>query len=360
MSQRNEQPSGEKDPLEPDVRQIVQAAGNEALAPEEKAGLWERIEYSISEERPVYRRLWWKVAAAVVVLAAAGWWMLREKPAAEKGVLAFARQQQPVADTSTETRLVLGNNRQVTLSGASASLTYGQNGTRVMVNEAEQYEQGVGGGIQYNTLIVPYGRRAKISLEDGTEVWLNAGSRMVYPVAFNGKSREVFLEGEAYFDVAQHADQPFFVFTNELKTSVLGTAFNISAYADDAEQTVVLVQGSVKVNANAGDAEQLLTPGYKAGYSVSGRSISKEHVNVLAYTAWKDGRLMFTRAPLQDILKKLSRYFNILITTETSSQSTFSGDLDLADDISTVLDAVSVSTGLKYERTTDGIILKKK
>src|SRR5690606_18952435 len=115
MSQRNEQPSGEKDPLEPDVRQIVQAAGNEALATEEKAVLWERIEYSISEERPVYRRLWWKVAAAVVVLAAAGWWMLREKPAAENGVLAFARQQQPVADTSTETRLVLGNNRQVTL-----------------------------------------------------------------------------------------------------------------------------------------------------------------------------------------------------------------------------------------------------
>src|SRR5690606_11763842 len=99
-------------------------------------------------------------AAAVVVLAAAGWWMLREKPAAENGVLAFARQQQPVADTSTETRLVLGNNRQVTLSGASASLTYGQHGTRVMVNEEEQYEQGAGGGLQYIPLIVPYGRRA--------------------------------------------------------------------------------------------------------------------------------------------------------------------------------------------------------
>lgn len=360
MSQHNEQPSGERDPLEPEVKQIVRAAGNESLAPDEKAELWERIETSVSERQPVYRRLWWKVAAAVIVLAAAGWWMLRQEPVAEKGVLAFAQQQQHIADTSGETRLVLGNNRQVTLSGASASLTYSQNGTHVMVNDNEQYQQEGGEEIQYNTLIVPYGRRAKITMEDGTEVWLNAGSRMVYPVVFDGKSREVFLEGEAYFEVVGREGHPFFVYTSQLKTAVLGTAFNISAYADDAEQTVVLIQGSVKVHANVGAAQQLLTPGYKAGYSVIDHNISKEQVNTMIYTAWKDGRLMFEHAPLQHILKKLSRYFNIRITTESNGQSTFSGDLDLADDIGHVLDAVSVSTGMKYEHTTEGIILKKK
>lgn len=355
MSQHNEQ-----DPLEPDVQRIVQAAGNETLAPEDKAALWERIEASVSEEQPVYRHLWWKVAAAVAVLIAAGWWILQERPSAEKGVLAFAKRMQPVSDTATETRLVLGNNRQVTLNGTSASITYSQHGTQVQVNGQEQYEQGSGEEVQYNTLIVPYGRRAKITMEDGTEVWLNAGSRMVYPVAFDGKNREVFLEGEAYFDVTQRAGHPFFVYTSQLKTAVLGTAFNISAYADDAEQTVVLIQGSVKVHANIGASEQLLTPGYKAGYSVIDHNVSKEHVNTLMYTAWKDGRLLFDRAPLQHILKKLSRYFNIRITTEINSQSTFSGDLDLAEDIGTVLDAVSASTGLKYEHVTGGIILKKK
>lgn len=360
MSQHNEQPSGEKEPLEPDVKRIVRAAGNETLAPEDKAELWERIKASVSETQPVYRRLWWKVAAAVAVLIAAGWWILQERPAVEKGVLAFAKQQQHIADTSTETRLVLGNNRQVTLKGATASLTYSGNGTQVMVNNSQQYQQETGEAAQYNTLIVPYGRRASITMEDGTQVWLNAGSRMIYPVVFDGKSREVFLEGEAYFDVAQHAESPFFVYTSELKTAVLGTAFNISAYADDAEQTVVLTEGSVKVLANAGGAEQLLTPGYKAGYVVIDRNISKERVNTLEYTAWKDGRLMFAHAQLQHILKKLSRYFNIPITTATNVQSTFSGDLDLADDIRNVLDAVSVSTGLKYDYTPAGVILKQK
>lgn len=356
MSQHNEQPFDDKDPLESDIRQMVRAAGNETMRPEEKAALWERIQSGFGKKPAVFR-IGWQVAAAVAVLIAAGWWMLQLRQP-QKGVMAFAKEHH-IADTATETRLVLSNNRQVTLSGASTALAYNHNGTRVSVNDRVRYEQQPAGEMQYNTLIVPYGRRAKVSLQDGTEVWLNAGSRLVYPVVFDGKHREVFLEGEGYFDVAQNDRQPFFVYTSHLKTAVLGTEFNVNAYTDDEEETVVLVKGSVKVRSDKGNGEQLLSPGYKAGYSIATHNMRKENVHILEYTAWRDGRLVFEQAQLNHILKKLSRYFNVPITNQMNVSSTFSGDLDLSEDINNVMEAISVSTGLTYERTEQGFLFKK-
>ena len=349
-----EKQPGENDPLEASVKQISRSAGNEVFPEEEKAVLWDRIENHVKVKQPRYRRMGWKaVAAAAAVLIAAGWWTLQQTAPKEEesGILQFARQQH-ISDTTTETRLMLGNNRQMTLSGTNATLQYNQQG--VLVNNTQQVQNE---GTQYNTLIVPYGRRAHITLEDGTVAWLNAGSRMVYPVAFDGLKREVFLEGEAYFDVSQKAGVPFFVYTNNLRTTVLGTGFNVSAYADDTEQSVVLVTGNVKVKANSSNNEQLLSPGEKAGFA--GGQLNKETVNTLEYTSWKDGKLQFEHAPLNYIVKRLGRYFNIRIILQASEQATFSGDLDLADNVETVLDAVSASTGLTYKRTEEGFIIKK-
>jgi len=348
---------GENGPLEASVAEISRSASNEEFAVGEKAALWDRIEGSLEVKKSVYRRLGWQIAAAVAaVLLTAGWWMLSQKPSQEE-ILIYAKQQN-ISDTTTETRLMLGNNRQVTLSGTNATLKYNQQG--VLVNNKQQVKQESNGEeTQYNTLIVPYGRRAHITMEDGTVAWLNAGSRLIYPVVFDGLKREVFLEGEAYFDVSQKAGVPFFVYTNNLRTAVLGTGFNVSAYPDDGEQSVVLVTGNVKVKANNSNKEQLLSPGDKAGFTVSDQQLSKIAVNTLEYTAWKDGRLLFEHAPLNHIIKRLSRYFNIHITLDTNEQATFSGDLDLADNVETVLDAVSASTGLNYKRTEAGIIFKK-
>lgn len=351
-----EKQPGENDPLEASVKQISLSAGNEVFPEEEKAVLWERIENDYKKvKQPRYRRIGWKaVAAAAAVLMAAAWWMLPKKAQNEEsGILQFAKQQH-ISDTTTETRLMLGNNRQMTVNGTNATLKYNQQG--VLVNNMQQVDQ-ERNGEEYNTLIVPYGRRAHITLEDGTVAWLNAGSKMIYPIVFDGLKREVFLEGEAYFDVSQKAGVPFFVYTNNLRTTVLGTGFNVSAYADDAEQSVVLVTGNVKVKANSGNNEQLLSPGEKAGFN--GLKLSKQTVNILEYTSWKDGRLQFEHAPLNHIVKRLGRYFNIRITIHANEQATFSGDLDLADNVETVLDAVSASTGLTYKRTEEGFILTK-
>lgn len=358
MTNEEQQPI-ENDPLEASVQQISRSAGNEAFDAGEKAVLWDRIEESMKVKQPVvYRHLGWKVAAAVAaVFLAAGWWILSEKPSKEDNdILQFAKQQH-ISDTTTETRLMLGNNQQMMLNGTNATLKYNQQG--VLVNNTQQVQQEHGEELQYNTLIVPYARRAHITLEDGTVVWLNAGSRLIYPVVFDGVKREVFLEGEAYFDVSQKAGVPFFVYTNNLRTTVLGTGFNVSAYADDAEQSVVLVTGNVKVKANSGSKEHQLSPGEKAGFTINDQQLSKQIVNTLEYTSWKDGKLQFEHAPLSHIVKRLGRYFNIRITLQANEQATFSGDLDLADDVDTVLDALSASTGLTYKHSETGITFKQ-
>lgn len=357
MTNEEKQPI-DNDPLEASVQQISRSAGNEAFDAGEKAVLWNRIEGSMKVKQPVYRWLGWKAAAAVAaVLITAGWWMLQNKPLKEENSILQFAQQQHISDTTTETRLMLGNNQQMTLNGANATLKYNQQG--VLVNNSQQVKQEHGEELQYNTLIVPYGRRAHITLEDGTVAWLNAGSRMIYPIVFDGLKREVFLEGEAYFDVSQRAGVPFFVYTNNLRTTVLGTGFNVSAYADDAEQSVVLVTGNVKVKANNGNKEHLLSPGEKAGFTLHDQQLSKQIVNTLEYTSWKDGKLQFEHAPLSHIIKRLGRYFNISITLQANEQATFSGDLDLADNVDTVLDALSASTGLSYKHTETGITFKK-
>ena len=99
----------------------------------------------------------------------------------------------------------------------------------------------------YNTLIVPYGKRSQLQLADGSKVWLNSGSKLVYPVTFEGKRREVYIEGEAIFDVAHNAKQPFIVLSKDHEIEVLGTLFNVSNYLDDESISTTLKNGSVQI-----------------------------------------------------------------------------------------------------------------
>lgn len=213
---------------------------------------------------------------------------------------------------------------------------------------------------------MPYGRRSRLQLEDGTIVQLNAGSRLVYPAAFNGSKREVYLEGEAFFDIAPDAQHPFFVYASGIETEVLGTTFNISAYPDDPLQSVVLASGSVRVHLEKhgvfGKQSQQLKPTEMAAISREGDHLRVSRVDVATYTAWKDGRLLFAATPLKDILKKLTRYYNIQLDLESTQPGleTCSGDLDLEDNLDNVLDVICATNSLRYERHEQRIILKEK
>jgi len=172
--------------------------------------------------------------------------------------------------------------------------------------------------LEYNTLKVPYGKRFDLVLSDNTQVILNAGSSLKYPVQFiKGKSREVYLSGEAFFKVAKDTIHPFVVNTKGLDINVLGTVFNVSAYREDSSMNVVLTEGSVKVRLKgmqgALDKPTLLMPGHMAVWEKSQKNITTDPVDVSDHIAWVNGKIVFKDKPFLKILKILERHYNVSI-----------------------------------------------
>ena len=175
----------------------------------------------------------------------------------------------------------------------------------------------------YNTLTIPYGKRFKLQLSDGTTAHLNSGTTIKYPIKFlKGENRQVFLSGEAFFDVAKDAQHPFIVNADHLNVQVFGTQFNISVYPEDKVTDVVLVEGSVSLyteNINSNTTNDiLLKPGYRGSLNRKENNISTEQVNTKIYTSWINGELIFRYMTFENILKKLERYYNVVITYESA------------------------------------------
>ncbi len=171
----------------------------------------------------------------------------------------------------------------------------------------------------YNTLKVPYGKRFQLQLSDGTKVHLNAGTSLKYPVTFlQGQKRQVFLTGEAYFDVSKDTEHPFIINADNLNIKVLGTQFNVSNYPEDVESQVVLVEGSVDLYSKEEIpgktyTHTLLKPGFKGNFNKQKLNISTERVETSLYTSWRIGDLVFRNMPFNNILKKLERHYDVSI-----------------------------------------------
>ena len=167
----------------------------------------------------------------------------------------------------------------------------------------------------YNEIKIPYGKTFVITLSDGTEVSMNAGSSLKYPVQFiKGHNREVVLEGEAFFDVTKDKKHPFIVKTRGVNVKVLGTKFNVSSYKEDADINTVLVEGSVSLSsASAPNTNEMLVPGEKGTWSNDKKAIAVQKVDTRIYTEWMTGELVFRKAAFRDIIIKLERSYNVTI-----------------------------------------------
>ncbi|UGU17432.1 DUF4974 domain-containing protein [Sinomicrobium kalidii] len=186
-----------------------------------------------------------------------------------------------------------------------------QKGNKLVYNKKSTIKK-----LTYNTLKVPYGKKFDVLLSDGTRVFLNAGSSLKYPVRFlEGKQRQVFLEGEAYFDVVHDSKTSFMVGTQELDVEVYGTRFNVSNYASDAAINVVLIEGAVGLNTKTNESENTvrLEPGFKGTFDKTGKTLATGKVDTTLYTAWMNNNLVFRNTPFKTIIKQLERQYNIVI-----------------------------------------------
>lgn len=202
--------------------------------------------------------------------------------------------------------------------------------------------------VRYSSIGVPYGKRSEVMLEDGTKVWLNAGSSLTFPEKFDRK-REVYLEGEAYFEISKDASRPFFVLSEVMKVEVLGTTFNLSCYADDDYASLVLLTGKVALlpSKDRSFERQLLKPGMEARLKKSQQKLLIQPTSERSIS-WTHRRLILSSMNLSEILKKLERFYNTKIEISESSMigETFSGSLDLTQTLPEVLQ--NVLDGSKY------------
>ncbi|MCH4553058.1 FecR family protein [Aestuariibaculum lutulentum] len=204
-----------------------------------------------------------------------------------------------------------------------------------------------------NTLNVPVGGVYQIKLPDGTKVWLNSATSLEFPERFVGEQRVVTLKGEAYFDVTK-SKRPFIVKTNSADITVLGTQFNVSSYEDDGYFSSTLVEGSIALNSNLKDqSSTILAPGQRAVIEKMNPSIDVASVDTQVYTAWKEGKFYFERESLEQILVKMSRWYNVdvIIENESLKNETFTGVAYKNKPVDYLLNMISKTTKVNYKIT---------
>ena len=166
--------------------------------------------------------------------------------------------------------------------------------------------------IRYTEIVVPPGQMTQIKLPDGSKIWLNSGSVFKYPTDFVHTTREVFLDGEAFLEVARDKHNPFIVNSGKFSAEVLGTSFNISAYSTDHRASLTLVEGSVLLRSEEKKWSRTLAPGQKATLA-NGEIPNISNVNTDFYTSWRGGRIVFRNETLEEIAKKMERWYNVEI-----------------------------------------------
>lgn len=209
----------------------------------------------------------------------------------------------------------------------------------------------------------PRGGEFKITLEDGTEVWLNAETQLRYPEHFDDGERHVAVTGEAFFKVAKDSKRPFYVETAGQVVRVYGTEFNVHAYPEDKSVATTLVEGSIALQAASGNGAQLmLTPGHQALFDKQSHEASVKAVDTEVVTSWRSGSFVFESQNLGDIMQTLSRWydFDYKFADASLTHTEFMGSIPRYGEFADVVEILETSGGLKFRVKGRTVIISRK
>lgn len=302
-------------------------------------------------------------AASIILLIIAGTQLWRTANRSSKMVI--VQENSEVMPGGHKAILTLANGRKIILDSAANGTLAQQGNTQIIKLDNGQLAYNAAaqpGAVEINMLTTPRGGQYQLNLPDGSKVWLNAASSLSYPVAFTGKDRTVTLTGEAYFEIAKNAAQPFYIKMppsqpgrNEVNVEVLGTHFNISAYGDEVSINTTLLEGAVRV-VSAGNG-QVLKPGQQAQVSTAGNIQLVNNADVELAVAWKNGEFRFKRADMSSIMNQLSRWYNFNVQyVGPVPAMRYSGSIWRNAKLSEVLEMLGTLTGAHFE--LKGNILK--
>lgn len=318
-----------------------------------------RLKARLEAEQPVARirtlRKWIPYAAAGMILVSLLWGIDRfnlNDASSDRITESVVIQAQEIQPAGNRASLLLSDGRVIPLDEDEQGIvtdgqriTY-QGGNSILLDLRQQ------ASVESITLSTPHGGTYKMTLPDGTLVWLNAGSTLTYPSRFAADERIVHLDGEAYFSVKAQPSvnglTPFKVVSTDQTIHVLGTEFNVSAYADEPETRTTLVEGRVSIQ-SAGQLEDLvLLPGEQS--LVQNNSLSKFGVDVRDYTDWKNGQFVFRNESAPQVLRRIARWYNVTLEYHDQEllNEKYSGSISRYGELQTVLDIMAEAGSLRF------------
>ncbi|WP_276496761.1 FecR domain-containing protein [Pontibacter litorisediminis] len=327
---------------------------------------WQRITSQAVDHEPV-KTLWrnttvWKYAAvvALVLSAALVIYQAQIKTKHSPEVTATSTldfEAQEVLPGGDKAKLAVSDGAVFVLEDMANGTVLEENGVRVSKQDGVvQFEiaAGMSEKVLYNTISTPVGGQYQVVLPDGSKVWLNSASSLRFPSAFVESERNVELTGEGYFEVASNKEQPFKVKVNTATVEVLGTHFNIMAYASEGHVTATLLEGSVKVN--NGSKSKKMVPGQQADI---GEDILLKEVDVDEAVAWKNGLFYFNNEDIATVMRQLERWYGIEVaySGEMSSKH-FSGIISRNTQLDKVLEMLALTGSVRFETEGRKVVVR--
>lgn len=302
--------------------------------------LWGRITQSIEEEetptvsRSPVSRLWkWAAAACILLVLSYFTW----------DKMLMQSHTSPLVAAAQKNKYTFEDDKDISLHGAKQQLAVVVEEQSVLHVPSLDHDPSTKDIGAFMTLSVPYGKRIEVILPDSSKVWVNAGSQLTFPKEFEKDKREVYLEGEAFFDIVSDPNAvPFFVETTDMRITVLGTTFNVSSYQDDTFSSAVLMSGRVELEGigKTPFRATILEPGNAAVLNRKSQSLHIRKEKAEDHMSWTNKQLILKNDPLPNILVRLGRVFNTKITVVDDTpkgEDTFSGRLDLSQPLTDLL-----------------------
>ena len=259
--------------------------------------------------------------------------------------------------------LTLHDGSTVEVASADTLIDILKSGTHINLDSlGADYTANNGGNnkqqLRFNTMITSKGREFNLTLEDGTQVWLNAESQLRYPERFIGEEREIFVKGEVYLKVAKDGNRPFYVNFKDKRIKVLGTEFNVRAYEDETADVVTLVEGSIELDAM--QESVILSPDQQAVIEQNANQIVINKVDANIYAAWKDGKFVYDNKQLERIMRDMARWYqlNIFYQNESMKGKRFSLYTNRYDSIDDMLEILEATNKVKFEIFENNIVIK--
>ncbi|GGK05135.1 FecR family protein [Parabacteroides faecis] len=336
-----------------------------ALPNSESEALWQCIEQknNSTDRKSRQRYLLLSVigiAASICILLSLGKYITLQSDKQETNYLSIIEAIPQSDSTSSKVQLILSNNEKMTIDGEDSQLEYKQEGSININSQKIEQIKKEKQKTTFNQLIVPVGKRSTVTFSDGTKIWVNSDSKVIYPVVFSEKEREIFVEGEIYLEVSKDEKKPFIVKTRQMDIKVLGTQFNVTAYDNEKDMQVVLVSGKVEIK-SGNKHKDILSPNEMFRYDKEINQGTVSRVDIDDYVAWKDGYYQFKQQSLEVILKKLSRYYGVLLYCgEDINEVSCSGKLDLKEDLEDVLSSLKKAIPIEIEKKNESIEIKVK